>query len=89
LKTLLAQSGISIAPCRNVIRATGQRATVAMPSSAPKSPVGPGWIHEIKHDGFRLMARRESAGVWMAAALNEEAAKRKRPSPSGLPSIAP
>jgi hypothetical protein len=31
----------------------------------------------------------ELARIWMAAALNEEAAKRKRPSPSGLPSIAP
>ncbi|MGC1233760.1 MAG: hypothetical protein WA838_03705, partial [Xanthobacteraceae bacterium] len=24
---------------------------------------GPGWIHEIKHDGFRILARRDSAGV--------------------------
>jgi ATP-dependent DNA ligase len=27
------------------------------------STVGPDWIHEIKHDGFRLMARRDNAGV--------------------------
>jgi bifunctional non-homologous end joining protein LigD len=27
-----------------------------LPSPAPKPPTGPGWIHEIKHDGFRLMA---------------------------------
>jgi bifunctional non-homologous end joining protein LigD len=26
-------------------------------------PSGPGWIHEIKHDGFRILARRDSAGV--------------------------
>jgi ATP-dependent DNA ligase len=26
-------------------------------------PSGPGWLHEIKHDGFRIMARRDSAGV--------------------------
>jgi bifunctional non-homologous end joining protein LigD len=24
---------------------------------------GSGWIHEIKHDGFRIMARRGGAGV--------------------------
>ena len=24
---------------------------------------GPGWLHEIKHDGFRIMARRDGAGV--------------------------
>jgi bifunctional non-homologous end joining protein LigD len=23
----------------------------------------PGWIHEIKHDGFRILARRDGAGV--------------------------
>jgi bifunctional non-homologous end joining protein LigD len=34
-----------------------------LPSPAPKPPVGAGWIHEIKHDGFRLMARRDGAGV--------------------------
>src|SRR5262249_19711957 len=26
-------------------------------------PAGPDWIHEIKHDGYRLMARRDSVGV--------------------------
>ena len=26
-------------------------------------PSGPGWIHEIKHDGFRIMARRNSARI--------------------------
>jgi bifunctional non-homologous end joining protein LigD len=34
-----------------------------LPSQAPKPPAGPGWIHEIKHDGFWLMARRDPAGV--------------------------
>jgi hypothetical protein len=31
------------------------------PAKAP--PSGPGWLHEIKHDGFRILARRDSAGV--------------------------
>jgi bifunctional non-homologous end joining protein LigD len=34
-----------------------------LPSPAPKPPAGSGWIHEIKHDGFRLLARRDAAGV--------------------------
>jgi bifunctional non-homologous end joining protein LigD len=34
-----------------------------LPSPAPKRPAGSGWIHEIKHDGFRLLARRDAAGV--------------------------
>lgn len=27
------------------------------PSPAKLPPRGPGWIHEIKHDGFRLLVR--------------------------------
>jgi bifunctional non-homologous end joining protein LigD len=34
-----------------------------LPSPADRPPCGPNWIHEIKHDGFRLMARRDLAGV--------------------------
>src|SRR5262245_65891764 len=35
----------------------------ALPSSAETPPDGIGWIHEIKHDGYRLMVRRDAAGV--------------------------
>ena len=31
--------------------------------SAKEPPAGPGWIHEIKHDGFRILARRDAKGV--------------------------
>ena len=34
-----------------------------LPSPAKKPPSGPGWLHEIKHDGFRILARKDSAGV--------------------------
>ena len=34
-----------------------------LPSPAEHPPVGPGWLHELKHDGYRLMARRNAAGV--------------------------
>ena len=34
-----------------------------LPSPAKVPPTGAGWIHEIKHDGFRLLARRDAAGV--------------------------
>jgi bifunctional non-homologous end joining protein LigD len=34
-----------------------------LPSPAKAPPSGSGWIHEIKHDGFRILARRDSAGV--------------------------
>jgi bifunctional non-homologous end joining protein LigD len=26
-------------------------------------PIGGNWLHEIKHDGFRIMTRRDAAGV--------------------------
>jgi bifunctional non-homologous end joining protein LigD len=28
-----------------------------LPRPAKEPPAGPGWIHEIKHDGFRILAR--------------------------------
>jgi bifunctional non-homologous end joining protein LigD len=34
-----------------------------LPSPAKVPPSGPDWIHEIKHDGFRILARRDRAGV--------------------------
>jgi bifunctional non-homologous end joining protein LigD len=38
-----------IAPCR--------------PPKASRPPSGPLWVHEIKHDGYRLMVRREGDRV--------------------------
>jgi len=46
---MLLRSRVLIEPC--------------LPSPAKRPPSGDGWIHEIKHDGFRIMARRDSAGV--------------------------
>ena len=34
-----------------------------LPSPADGPPSGSNWIHEIKHDGYRLMARRDSVGI--------------------------
>jgi ATP-dependent DNA ligase len=34
-----------------------------LPRPAKEPPAGPGWIHEIKHDGFRIIARRDATGV--------------------------
>ncbi len=34
-----------------------------LPSPAKRPPSGSDWLHEIKHDGFRIMAQRDSAGV--------------------------
>ena len=37
------------------------RAVSALPAKAP--PSGPGRLHEIKHDGFRILARRDPNGL--------------------------
>jgi hypothetical protein len=35
-----------------------------LPALASQSPAsGPDWLHEIKHDGFRILARRDAKGV--------------------------
>src|SRR5262249_41115394 len=35
-----------------------------LPTPAKRPPSGPGWLHEIKHDGIRLLARKDfSTGV--------------------------
>jgi ATP-dependent DNA ligase len=35
----------------------------AQPVPAVKSPSGPPWVHEIKHDGYRLIVRWDSSKV--------------------------
>jgi ATP-dependent DNA ligase len=32
----------------------------ALPTKGPNVPAGPDWLHEIKHDGYRMMVIRES-----------------------------
>ena len=34
-----------------------------LPKPAKEPPPGPEWIHEIKHDGFRILARRDGNSV--------------------------
>ena len=48
-KRLAAERASFIEPC--------------LPSPADKPPSGSNWIHEIKHDGYRLMARLEGRGT--------------------------
>ncbi|WP_426615354.1 hypothetical protein [Bradyrhizobium sp. McL0616] len=43
----------------------GRRGFIApcLPSKVTRPPTGPDWVHEIKHDGYRLMVRRDGARV--------------------------
>ena len=33
------------------------------PTLVANPPAGPGWLHEVKHDGFRILARKQGARV--------------------------
>jgi ATP-dependent DNA ligase len=37
----------------------------AQPVEATKPPAGPDWVHEIKHDGYRMIVRRDDTKVWL------------------------
>jgi hypothetical protein len=39
------------------------RRPLCIPSRALKPPSGPDWVHEIKHDGYRLIVRRDGETV--------------------------
>ena len=34
-----------------------------LPTKAPRPPSGDAWLHEIKHDGFRVIARKDGDRV--------------------------
>jgi ATP-dependent DNA ligase len=34
-----------------------------LPTKAPQPPSGDTWVHEIKHDGFRVIARKDAERV--------------------------
>jgi ATP-dependent DNA ligase len=37
-----------------------------LPTSAKQASSGPEWLHEIKHDGFRIITHKEGKRVQMA-----------------------
>jgi ATP-dependent DNA ligase len=51
-----------------------------LPSPGKRPPAGPGWVHEIKHDGFRIMARRDAAGVRLLTRKGNDFSRRFQPS---------
>jgi ATP-dependent DNA ligase len=35
-----------------------------LPTKATETPSGPLWLHEIKHDGFRVIARKDDVRLY-------------------------
>jgi ATP-dependent DNA ligase len=42
---------------------TGGFIEPCIPSRALEPPSGPDWVHEVKHDGYRLIVRRAGSAV--------------------------
>src|SRR5262249_18129980 len=50
-----------------------------LPIAAPKPPSGDAWIHEIKHDGYRMMAWRDADRVGLFTRNGHDWADRYLP----------
>jgi bifunctional non-homologous end joining protein LigD len=55
---------------------TGGFIEPCLPSPAKAPPSGPDWLHEIKHDGFRTLARRDVKGVRLYTRNGNDFTKR-------------
>ena len=66
-------------------------ANASSPSSsrAYKVPAGPDWVHEIKHDGYRLQVRRVLDTVRLLTRRGYDGVAATRRSPPRLPRCVP
>jgi ATP-dependent DNA ligase len=63
MRYLTAQLFLPECHLRECLRADLFRPCI--PTRAFKVPSGPDWVHEIKHDGYRLQVRRNGDAVWL------------------------
>ena len=61
-------AGMLIEHMRKRLAADTKFIEPCLPSRADKPPSGSNWIHEIKHDGYRLITRRDLVGIRLIAA---------------------
>jgi ATP-dependent DNA ligase len=47
-----------------------------LPTSAPRPPSGEGWVHEIKHDVFRIIARKDGERVRLYSRPGNDTTRR-------------
>jgi bifunctional non-homologous end joining protein LigD len=48
-----------------------------LPSAAAMPPAGPNWIHEIKHDGFRIIKMKNPSAPAVKREAEEDWSKEK------------
>ena len=50
-----------------------------LPTSAPQPPCGAEWLHEIKHDGFRVIARKDGERLKLYSRAGNDLTQRFPP----------
>jgi bifunctional non-homologous end joining protein LigD len=60
-----------------------------LPTSAPEPPSGEGWLHEIKHDGFLVIARKSDKGVRLYSRSGNDLTDRIPPIVEALARLRP
>ena len=61
---------------RVLVRSRHSFVAPCLPSTADQPPTGSEWVHEIKHDGDRLMARRDPVGIRLLTRRGKDWADR-------------
>jgi ATP-dependent DNA ligase len=59
-----------------------------LPTRAPSPPAGPDWLHEIKHDGFRMIARRDGERARLISRHGRDWGDRFRPIVAAIEALA-
>ena len=54
---------VGTAPQSDDITMLALRWLASPPTKAPQPPTGDAWLHEIKHDGFRVVARKDGGRI--------------------------
>jgi bifunctional non-homologous end joining protein LigD len=47
-----------------------------LPTAAKEAPSGDGWLHEIKHDGYRVLARKDGQRITLFSRSGNEFTNR-------------
>src|ERR1700757_1875575 len=58
-----------------------------LPRSADQPPAGPGWIHEIKHDGFRILAHRQGRAIRLMSGNGYDLGNRFPPAAEAIAAL--
>jgi bifunctional non-homologous end joining protein LigD len=58
-----------------------------LPRPAKAPPAGPDWIHEVKHDGFRILARRDGPKVRLISRNGHDLAYRFPPAAAAVAAL--